>query len=190
MKKQFYKIKKFDFVVILLLVMAGSTFLIFSNADYLTSITGAQTSTPTGIANVTVSSTTYISLPVATIDFGTLDNNANNNTINDSPAPFQLQNDGTVDVNVTVGATNLFSTSTNPSNAYQFACGTGELACPTGSVTTFTNMPATGSPVLVVADLPFTDSGDQIEIDINVTVPNDEPAGVKGSTVTFVATQA
>lgn len=189
MFKKYPKIKMISLVMTVLMLITGANLLVFSGALNLKSITGAQTSSPTGIANVTVTSTTYISLPIATIDFGPLDNNQNNNTLDDSPGPFELQNDGTVNVNVTIGATDLFSSSVNPNSTYQFACGTGEISCPTGSVTSFIDMPATASPLQIIADLPFANSGDQVEVDINVTVPGDEPAGGKTSTVTFVATE-
>ncbi|MFH1456053.1 MAG: hypothetical protein ABIF40_03830 [archaeon] len=173
----------------MLLLTIGSCVLI-SNKESISLITGAQTSTPTGVANVTVTATTYISLPLASIDFGPMDNNVNNDTLNDSPAPFQLQNDGTVNVNVTIQATDIFTTAPNPNSSYQFACGSGEISCPTGSIVNLTNMSSSGNPILIIADLPFTDTGDQVEVDIGVTIPNAEPAGLKSSTVTFTATQA
>ncbi|MBU0962847.1 MAG: hypothetical protein KKD48_02995 [Nanoarchaeota archaeon] len=178
-------------IIVAMLISIGSTALVLSEIESVPIITGRATSTPQGITNVTVGATTYITLPVAFIDFGSLYNNEINDTTDNSPAPFQLQNDGTVNVNVTIKGTNIFSGTgaANPSSYYQFACGAGEIACPTGSVVSFTNMPNSTSSTIAVAQLPYVDSGDQVEMDIKVTVPADESAGAKTSTVTFTATQ-
>lgn len=162
----------------------------------MAAISGAATTTPTGVANVTVPSKTYISLPVPTIDFGELDVNLANDTTDNSPPPFTLQNDGTVNVNVTIGATDLFTGTgaSNPSSYYQFKSEENEAGSVINTtndlISTFTNMPITGSPVKVVSRLRFPTAYDSIKVHINITVPGDETSGGKTSTVTFTATQA
>ena len=47
------------------------------------------------------------------------------------------------------------------------------------------NMPLGGSPVYVIGQLNFTDSCDEAEVEISVTVPSNEPTGAKTSGVTF-----
>ncbi|MDD5416565.1 MAG: hypothetical protein PHU12_01160 [Candidatus Aenigmarchaeota archaeon] len=172
-------------VLVLSVVSIGSTMSLIGGASGATGLA-------IGTAQVSVPAKVAISLPVSAIDFGNMDINEVNDTTDGSPAAFQVQNDGSVSVNITVGATDMWAGTgaTNPSSYYEFACGSGEVACGAGSVTSLTNMPATASPVLAIANLGHTNSADQVELDIGVTVPGDEPAGSKSSTVTFTASQA
>jgi len=175
-------------LVIVVLVLSIVSVYSTMGSRPTTSITGMAT----GTTSVAVPAQVVISLPVNSIDFGNMNINDVNDTLDDSPAPFQVQNDESVDVNITVEATDLWSGTNGacPTSFYQFACGSGEVACGTGSITTFTNIPPTGSPTLAIANLGYTDSADQVELDIKVTVPSDEPAGAKSSTITFTASQA
>jgi hypothetical protein len=157
-------------------------------------LTGSAAFAQTGTANVTVASVVSISLPVNTIDFGTMNNGETDDTTDGAPAPFTVQNDGTVQVNVTIAATSLFSGTggPSPSTAYQYQIANsteGTLAwVETCSDTAWTNMPTTAEDAICF--LNFTDATDMVEVEIKVTVPNDEPAGFKSSTVTFTASQA
>lgn len=170
------------------------TMIKLSNRDNLFIPTGQFTSTPTGTANVTIPSLTYISLPVATIDFGSLEVTETSDTSDGAPAPFQLQNDGTVNVNVTIGASDLFSSTGNPTSNYQFKSRINEADAVVNStkdlITNYANMPVTGSPTRVVSNLKFPNAYDNVYIDINVTIPSDESAGAKGSIITLTATEA
>ena len=146
----------------------------------------------TTTANVTTSVT--ITLPTSTVAFGNIPTGGTNGTAADDPAPFTVQNDGSTKVNVTVGASDLWTGTGggNPSTNYQFATNTsGEGTCydAGNSTTTLTNMPATGSPTLAIGYLNYTDSCDLAEVEIKITAPADEPAGSKSSTVTFTASQ-
>lgn len=158
-------------------------------------ITGFATSTPSGVANVTIPALVYISLPTSSIDFGSLEVNQEDDSTDNSPVPFSLQNDGTKKVNVTIGATDLFTgtSASNPSSFYRFSSAESESGSVTNStldLVVATNMPATGSPVRVVSNLKFQNPNDLVKAHIYVTVPSDEPAGAKSSTVTFTASQA
>ena len=124
-----------------------------------TGITGAAT----GTTQVNVGQVAAISLIVQTVDFGTMVVNENNNTVDDSPFPFTVQNDGNLDVNVTINATALWdqyphNETTNQS--YQFKCGnSSELNCPAGSQeAAFVNMPIASVAVPVIVDMPFQNS--------------------------------
>jgi len=158
-------------------------------------ISGATT-TPTGVANVTVPALVSISLPVASIDFGSLEIGVSNDTTDDIPPPFTLQNDGTKNVNVTIGAADLFSGTGagNPSSYYKFSSAESEAGSVINTtidlISVATNMPTTGSPVKVATNLKFPNAFDLLKVHIYVTVPGDEPAGAKSSTVTFTASQA
>ncbi|MEW6063217.1 MAG: hypothetical protein AB1571_02510 [Nanoarchaeota archaeon] len=193
-----------DKLLIVLVIVAiavslfGTTATIskLSNLGGLASISGAATSTPTGVVNISVVKLVFISLPVASIDFGSLEVNQNNNTIDDSPLPFQLQNDGTTNANVTIGASDLFTGTgaSNPSSYYQFKSSLNESGSVINStldlVNEWINMPTTGSPIKVVSNLKYQDLNDLVKVHINVTVPSDEPAGAKSSTVIFTGYQA
>lgn len=152
-------------------------------------VTGAVT----GTTQLTVAAITQISLPTNTVNFGTIYHGNSNDTSGNNPYPFTVQNDGTVKVNVTINATDLFTSTSNPTSNYRFAVNTStEGTCydPLGTLTTLTNMPAGGSPTLAMAYLNNTDSCDLAEVEIYVTVPGGESLGAKTSTVTFTATQA
>ena len=64
------------------------------------------------------------------------------------------------------------------------------MACAVGSQTSFTNIPVSGNPSIVIAFLSNTNSIDTNEVELNATVPSDEPGGSKGSVITFTASQA
>lgn len=149
----------------------------------------------TGTASATVASVVSISLPVSTVSFGSLNNDGTANTFTDSPAPFTVRNDGTVNVNLTINATDLWSGTggANPSSNYQFNTTlneTGSVVNATSDLTSTTNMPAAGSPATLATRLKFQSANDAINVEISITVPNDEAAGAKSSTVTITASQA
>jgi hypothetical protein len=148
-----------------------------------------------GTAQVEVSAMTTISLPTSTVNFGSLNNNNVTNTTSLSPYPFVLRNDGNVNVNVTIGADDLWTGTgaANPSTYYRFNSTeneTGSVVSTATDLVDITNMPATASPVNVVTRLKYTNANDEVRVHIFVTVPDDEPAGSKSSTVTFTASQA
>ena len=156
-----------------------------------------------GTTSLTVTGTATLAITNNTVQFGSLGQSASSNTRGYSPTPFLLQNDGNVKLNVNISGTDLFSTTGNPTANYQFAgntssnnltsqCLTSISGCEgtcfnlaTNSTTTLTNMPLGGSPVYVIGQLNFTDSCDEAEVEISVTVPSNEPTGAKTSGVTF-----
>ena len=169
-------------VILISLVGTVSTLTISKSA-----ISGAIV----GTANVTVGTSTTISLPTSNVDFGTQAVNTWNDTADDAPAPFTVQNDGTVKVNVTINATDLWDEESNPTSFYTFkAAASGEGTCYNGdeTTTTYTNMPSTATHFIM--ELNYTDTCDLAEVELNVTVPSDEGQGAKGSTVWFFASQA
>ena len=157
----------------------------------LNNITGRVT----GTTSATVDNVTTITLTTSSVDFGTVNNGDTDNTTDDSPAPFVVQNDGTVAVNLTIRATDLFDQAANPSANYKYmVADTGEGNCyiTAQSITTYTNMPnnTIATAPMFMSNLNYTDSCDSAEIDILITVPGDEQAGVKTSTVTVTGSQA
>ncbi len=151
-----------------------------------------------GTVVLTVTPSITISLPLAnnTVNFMGLGQGASNNTATYNPKPFIIQNDGNVRVNITVGATSLFNTSTNPTSNYQFAANTSSITGGEGTCffTPHSNMSATNMPLTAGAGqllhlLNFTDSCDEAECEIYVTVPAVEAAGAKSSAVSFTSVQ-
>ncbi|MBI2451570.1 right-handed parallel beta-helix repeat-containing protein [Candidatus Pacearchaeota archaeon] len=125
------------------------------------------------------------------VEFGPIDFKAWNDTSDDSPLPFLLENIGNVFVNITGGATSLWQTIANPSQYYQFKIDNNTLANKSfnwfSSRTTYTNMPSNATPIFAIAELNYTDATNTAEIDINITVPPNEGSGVRSSTITFTA---
>jgi hypothetical protein len=155
-----------------------------------------------GTTSLTVTATATLAITNNTVDFGGLGQSQSNNTRGYQAKPFLLQNDGNVKLNVNISGTSLFSTTANPTSNYQFAANysnnTGltaglpgaEGTCfdtgSTNSTTTLTNVPLGGSPLYVIGQLNYTDTCDEAEVEISVTVPSNEPTGPKSSTVLFV----
>jgi len=172
-------------VVAILISVVGTSLVFMSNYG---NIRGYAT----GITNLDIESETTLTMVRSTVSFGTLSLGGTEDTTDNNPAPFLMRNDGSVLVRITVEATDLFIKAPNPSSNYQFMCG-GTLEvpiCPLGSALVWTNMPTTGSLVPLISRLGFADDHDEIEAEISVTVPGDEPAGSKTSIVTFTATEA
>jgi len=170
-------------LVIALFISALGTF----SAMNKLSTTGLASGTTQ--ANVLAEST--ISMVVSNVNFGDVLVNGVNDTTDDSPPPFQVQNDGSVAVDVAVNATALWSGTgaTVTSSYYQFQCHSNESACGVGSQLTMADMPIDAASALAIDALPFANATDQTGVDIGILVPGDESIGAKSSTVTFTATQ-
>jgi hypothetical protein len=70
-------------------------------------------------------------------------------------------------------------------NCSAAACGGAEVNCFdwANSIITWTNF--TTSEVEVVDSLDYNDTKDEVEIDLKIVVPTDEPQGSKSSQITF-----
>jgi hypothetical protein len=130
-----------------------------------------------------------ISLPVKSIDFGNMMINEANDTSDDAPAPFVIQNDGNSLANITMSANNLWQSVSNPSEYYKFKVDnvTGETYAFnwSGSTTNFTNV--TSTQLNAIHILNYSNIKDSAEIDVYVKVPANEPPTVRNSTMTFYA---
>ncbi len=149
-------------------------------------ITGA----PVGTLGVTILSAVTISLPVDVVNFSDMYPGDVDTTVDDDPLPFLIQNDGTVFVNVTIGATDLFNgtNASNPSDYYGFKIDS-ESDGPY-SVLDWTSMPAVSNATLAIHALEYSDTNDTAEVEIGLDIPPDESAGDKNSLVTFTAIDA
>ena len=138
-----------------------------------------------------VQSVVQIAIRNNTVGFAGLNPMQTDNTEDNSPYPFTVENDGTVmvDVNISQINSDLWRTQSSPSGyfTYKIANFTGEEGAFNwaGSVTSFTNVPIVN--VTAIDQLNFTNSTDIARIEINVTVPSAEPAGDRSSNLSFTA---
>lgn len=178
-------------VVAIVVSVAGISMNLMIPRAPLETITGQIT----GTAQVQVAPQVLITLPVSTVDFGSIYVGNVTNTSDFTPSPFLVQNDGSVDINITTNASQLWSGTgaTGTSIYYRFQSAeneTGSVPSTSDLVTTWTNIPVTENPIKFATRLDYTNSTDTLKGHIYLDVPSDEPAGDKSSTVTFIATQA
>jgi hypothetical protein len=136
-----------------------------------------------------VFSALILNLTVDTVNFGTLNRSLSNNTEDNSPPPFILENLGNINVSVNITATQLWVTVAYPSHYYQYKVAENETGSfnTAASQTTWYNMTNSENKYDIDA-LDWDNSSDSAKIHINVTAPYDEPGGVsKSSNVTFHA---
>ncbi|MBR9692167.1 hypothetical protein GOV06_05280 [Candidatus Woesearchaeota archaeon] len=180
-------------VALAIIVSIGGTLML------LTKIKPTMTGAATGVAKVDVTAVVAISLPTSTVDFGTIYQGATDNTTDNSPGPLIIQNDGGVDVNVSIArdsnSSALFSgtgggdntvsfrfkiDNSTESNSFNYAAST----------TTWTNVPGVAGINNMLNELKYNDATDTAEVDLLIDVPNDEPIGSKNETLVFTATQS
>ena len=178
-------------VAIIVSVVGTATLLIRTKAI----ATGAAT----GIAKVDVTGLVAISLPTSTVDFGTVYQGAADNTTDNSPGPLVIQNDGGVNVNVSiardVNSTALFSGTGGGDNTASFQFKVDNSTEPNSfnwvdSTTTWTNIPGVAGINNVLTELKYQDSTDTAEVDLLINIPSDEPVGAKNETLVFTAIQS
>ncbi|HLC56592.1 MAG TPA: hypothetical protein VJJ23_05125 [Candidatus Nanoarchaeia archaeon] len=175
-------------------------------------LTGAAAAV--GTVNVTVNESAGISLSQSAVNFTTSDPGVNRITttgLDIQAGPFNLTNDGTVLVNVTIGSTALFSVAsanTLPNRFYSYNithiltgdgiyignCSYGmrgnNLICGNNaSCGAWRAMVATAAAETAICRLNFTDGSDSVLIQVNITVPSDEPAGTRNANVTFTSSK-
>jgi len=143
-----------------------------------------------------IPSTVMITVLDNEMAFGDMAVGATNHTQDNSPYPFRVRNDGNIltDINVTVELDQdwLWDRYTTPSSYFQYAIDNATSYSTysdenssfnwttSATVPGWFNLPLTNNSANI-RQLNFSDSTDEVEIDINITVPSDEPAGDKGS---------
>lgn len=139
-----------------------------------------------------ITSVVSVRLLNGSVEFGPLIYLEWNDTSDDSPRPFLLENDGNSFVNVTLVSTQLWTTHASSSPYYQYKGANYTLE--NGSFnwglsrTNYFNISIDPEPAtLIFAFLNYTDATDTAEIDINLTVPPNEPPGVRRANITLVA---
>ena len=160
-------------------------------------VTGFATNTTE--VNLTVSETVDISVPIRAVDLGgdlsisTM--NWTDNISNWKPQSFRIRNEGSVLVNITLQATQLFDTQASASAYYNYSannytaeanCSDATGACATTACCFSGNMPI-GSALNLTHLLNFTTDQDEIIWDVGVQVPPGEASGAKGSVITLTS---
>ena len=146
--------------------------------------------------NISIQSLITISLPNPAVSFGGMNLSQSDNTTDDSPAPLVLSNDGNAEVNISINASDLWSSIINPSSYFQYKIRNTSAGCfvVSGTQTTWANVPDVTANAIVINRLNFT-SGYQTgcsntSVDILVSVPSTEPPGNKSSAITFTSSLA
>ena len=149
----------------------------------------------TELRNLSLQALLSMSLPNSSINFSNIGYLDWNDTSDNSPWPITIQNDGNAMINVSLEATNLWNTVFNPTIKYQFkvdnVTGVNEnnsFSWIKSKSDRYYDIPPTDLLELCLADFNYSDARDWAEIDINVTVPNNEGAGARRSVISFIAT--
>ena len=138
----------------------------------------------------TLESLVNISLVNANIDFGTIDLGQEDDTTDDSPQPFIIENDGNIEVDINAyGENSLWTMASLGSNYFMFkADNSSELNSfnYSGSITSWVAVPNQSNQVLLIRQLDWHDTSDTAEIDVYVRSPVDEPPGPKSANIRFI----
>jgi len=136
--------------------------------------------------NFTVESYVSISLPVAAMNFTSLNLSRSYDTTDRDPNPFVIQNNGNVLSNLTITGNQFFASGAFPGSNYQFKIQENETGSITNasSTTTWTNMPLTSSTIDIY-ELNWNDTKDTAEMHLKLAVPADEPPGIKSVQINF-----
>jgi len=142
--------------------------------------------------NFTISSLVMISLDPNSSDFGTAEPGDSNSTVNDEPAPIVIHNDGNCYINITLNATNyLWDLIQEPNSSFMFKMDnvSGEEGAfnLSGSIVSWTPINISLNNLTIVHYLNYTEGMDSVEFDLNITVPQSEPAGTKQANFTIYA---
>jgi len=144
------------------------------------------------LRSINVSAVIDISMPTDNVNFGSIDYLAANDTTDDSPPPFVIQNDGNALINVSASATSFWNTVSSPNDYYKFKVDnkTGQEGAFdwVHSVTSWMQMPITG--LVALSQLDYNTSKNNAEVDIYVEVPSGESPGARNSTVTLISSLA
>lgn len=140
-----------------------------------------------------VTADTTISLLNNTMFFGSIALLSYNDSEDNSPAPFVIQNDGNSFLNISLSGTDLWYGFSNPSKYYKFKIANNTIITPNengsfnwaSSLTSWRNVST--SAVTSIAYLNYSNATDSAEADIYVEVPPAEPPGTKSSTITFMS---
>jgi len=136
--------------------------------------------------NFTVTSYLAAGFSQPNISFSTMQPGFTNSTDDFNPLPMVLENIGNVFLNVTLFGSQLFQSESVsfPSDNYQFKVALNESGSFNTSLSTTSYVNVTNvSTRTDIAIMGWEDENDTARVHVNVTVPGDEPAGNRTSTM-------
>lgn len=145
-------------------------------------------SEPSNISNFTVESLLSLVLLNNSVNFSYASLGTQNDTDDNLPYPFRLENNGNLPINISISSTRLFISGTTdyPTNTYRFKIRANESNSfnESASNTSYINFTPAALGINI-KDLNWTNLSDDALVDVNITVPMDEAAGLRNATVTF-----
>jgi hypothetical protein len=139
--------------------------------------------------NFTIITSITCSMPVNAVSFGEINPGATNNTEGENPAPFIVQNNGNLKLNISINSTDLWKSQPNPSSYYQFRIDKNESSSWNYALNDSWHNIVKTAPLLSIGGLKYHNESDSAEIEIQVTGPSDEGAGAKKSQLNVWCTQ-
>jgi len=180
--------KKSEFWVIVILMILAIAISIISivivNNKTGTSIGATGNVMDTGNVTANMDSIVTFTRSPATVGFGNISVGGTKTTGSD-PAPFIINNTGTVKINMTILSNQSLFTGSNPTYAFNSSCY--ETSCAT-IVYGWTNFTQSAQDLVKV--LEFNESKDELAVGILIVVPEDETPGSKSDTLIFTASEA
>jgi hypothetical protein len=152
---------------------------------------GTANSTWSDTWNFSIEPWVVINVTQSTINFGSMSLGEINDTTDDDPEPFILQNDGNVladVVNVTTNAS-LWQSNIGALGTQYFQIKAGNSTDEsesfnwTASTTDWANVTDTNQSI--IHGLNYSDTKDEVELEVRLEVPGDEPPGSKTGYVIF-----
>lgn len=132
--------------------------------------------------NFTIASTLGLTFTANNTNFGTMIPLQSNDTSDNAPAPFTIENTGNVITNVSIKADDpLFDLEDLGNTSFQLKGREDETGAYVSTITSYINFTTQFQNIFV--NFSYQDSQDSAFVDINVTVPLGEPTGVKSSTI-------
>ncbi|MBS3149741.1 hypothetical protein J4455_03575 [Candidatus Woesearchaeota archaeon] len=188
-------------IVLILATIIFSTIGTWISLSKLSPLTGLVPAPGIGLVNVTVNASLAFSITPQSVNFTPAMNPGDiDGTTDLTPLPFNVTNDGTVVINVTVKeAASMFTGCSQNTSCLQYACGNTTINgnCSGNHCTTGKNVPClpnlwnvSTTAQQAISFLDFASANDTVYVHINVTVPLNEPSGAKTATLTFQASQA
>jgi hypothetical protein len=153
---------------------------------------GTNTSSWSTDFNFTIMQVVDCQLSPGTIDFGTLGRNQVEDTADDTPTAIGIENIGNVLLNMTMYADALWQSTDPtvqnlPNEYYQFAIRATEVGSYASALDSawinMTNISASAHKA--INSLKWEDTNDHAKIDVQLRVPDNEPATAKQSTMTI-----
>jgi len=137
--------------------------------------------------NFTVDSLIYISLVNSVVDFGELEIGESDNTTDNSPEPFEIENLGNIKINVSVNVTTpLWQSVDLGTKYYQFkADNSSEPNSFDYSQSQTEWIYANSTKVSMIKELDYHNDSNRGEIDVLIEVPINEPPGKRTSSIIF-----